>query len=134
MSSPEKLAAVQYEFKRSEEELLGELAQKMWLVGCTMVVFGVLGVVAGVALLAMRGNGAAAIVQGVVSVFVGVWTARASTAFSQIVATQGRDIQHLMDGLQNLLHAYRLQAVMILIGLVLLGVAIVFVFLGSVMR
>jgi hypothetical protein len=56
---------------------------------------------------------------------LGTWTNRAAQAFRQIVTTQGRDIEHLMDAVDNLRKMYGLLSLIVKIYVVIVGVAVV---------
>ena len=91
---------VQYEFTADQNRVIADLAKKMRLVGIVLQVFGVLGTIAG--LLLITRNGVGTLIQGVVSLFLGIWTVRAADAFRRIVTTQGQDISNLMAALDQL--------------------------------
>jgi len=48
------------------------------------------------------------IIQGIVQIIIGFWTNKAASAFKQIVATQGNDIENLMGALRELRKLYTL--------------------------
>src|SRR5262249_29149048 len=51
---------------------------------------------------------------GIVFLAVGIWTRSAGASFVQIVATRGRDINHLMEGFKTLNKMYSLIATALL--------------------
>ena len=56
---------------------------------------------------------------------LGTWTRKAAQAFEDIVRTEGHDIDHLMDALDNLRKLYGLLSLLVKIYVVLVGVAVV---------
>jgi hypothetical protein len=56
---------------------------------------------------------------------LGSWTSRSAQAFGQIVATRGRDINHLMDALNNLRKMYGLLSLVVKVYVVLVGIAVI---------
>jgi hypothetical protein len=46
---------------------------------------------------------------GTFSTLLGIWTQRASTSFKSIVDTQGKDVSHLIEALEDLKKLYSLQ-------------------------
>jgi hypothetical protein len=108
----------QYEFSLAQNATIGNLATKMRFVGLFLILGGILQCVA-----AFAGH-YGGLISGAVNIMVGVWTRNAAGSFQQIVATQGRDITHLMNALGELLKLYRLQYVLLVIALVLLAVVI----------
>jgi hypothetical protein len=115
----------QYEFTNDQNQVIGNLAKKMRLVGIMLEVFGVVGAICGVALI--NRGGIATLIQGVIYVFLGYWVARAAEAFQRIVQTQGQDISHLMEALRQLGKYFGLQYTLIMIGLVLLALFLVMI-------
>jgi hypothetical protein len=127
-----------YEFTPAQNDLIGGLASKMKLVGLVLVIFGVLNLLNAVLVQVMFAQltsdkvpaevkeqfgqlgqrerwiftGYFAIA-GLVLLAVGVWTRSAGGSFQNIVATAGRDIGHLMDGLGSLAKMYSLIATVI---------------------
>jgi hypothetical protein len=119
---------VQYEFTADQNRVIADLAKKMRLVGIVLQVFGVLGTIAG--LLLITRNGVGTLIQGVVSLFLGIWTVRAADAFRRIVTTQGQDISNLMAALEQLGKYFGLKYFFIVLGLVLMAVVLGFVLLA----
>jgi hypothetical protein len=64
-------------------------------------------------------------VSGAVYLAIGLWTRKAAASFSEIVDTEGSDVDHLMGALGQLLKLYRLQYWMIMIILVVAVLAFV---------
>jgi len=44
---------------------------------------------------------------------LGTWTSRSARSFKQIVTTQGQDVSHLMDALENLRKMYGLLSLVV---------------------
>src|SRR5262245_45702231 len=106
----------EYEFTASENAVIEDLASKMRFVGMVGMLLGVLLGGAGIAGVVFNRMTAAAnagnIIQGVLMLFVGVWTRSAASGFRRIVDTQGHDIANLMAALGELRRIYTLQRVL----------------------
>lgn len=111
-----------YEFNNTQNQLIRQLAQKM-RVGYILLALGVLVIVPGI--VNFRLGGFATIIQGIIQLIIGVWTAKAATSFQLIVKTQGNDIENLMTALGELRKLYALQYWIFIIALVLVVVGIV---------
>lgn len=112
-----------YEFNNTQNQLIRQLAQKMRFVGYILSALGVLVIVAGI--VNFRLGGFATIIQGIIQLIIGIWTAKAATSFQLIVKTQGNDIENLMTALGELRKLYALQYWIFIIALVLVVVGIV---------
>ncbi len=112
-----------YEFNNTQNQLIRQLAQKMRFVGYILSALGVLVIVAGI--VNFRLGGFATIIQGIIQLIIGIWTAKAATSFQLIVKTQGNDIENLMNALGELRKLYALQYWIFIIALVLVVVGIV---------
>ena len=112
-----------YEFNNTQNQLIRQLAQKMRFVGYILLALGVLVIVAGI--VNFRLGGFATIIQGIIQLIIGIWTAKAATSFQLIVKTQGNDIENLMTALGELRKLYALQYWIFIIALVLVVVGIV---------
>jgi hypothetical protein len=94
----------QYEFPESENALFRNLAWKMHFVGLFLISIGLLTIAIGGLVLHIG-----PILTGTYSAILGIWTQRASTAFKSIVDTQGKDVTHLLEALEDLRKLYTLQ-------------------------
>ena len=112
-----------YEFNNTQNQLIRQLAQKMRFVGYILLALGVLVIVAGI--VNFRLGGFATIIQGIIQLIIGIWTAKAATSFQLIVKTQGNDIENLMTALAELRKLYALQYWIFIIALVFVVVGIV---------
>lgn len=112
-----------YEFNNTQNQLIRQLSQKMRFVGYILIALGVLVIVAGI--VNFRLGGFATIIQGIIQLIIGIWTAKAATSFQLIVKTQGNDIENLMTALGELRKLYALQYWIFIIALVLVVVGIV---------
>ena len=112
-----------YEFNNTQNQLIRQLAQKMRFVGYILLALGVLVIVAGI--VNFRLGGFATIIQGIIQLIIGIWTAKAATSFQLIVKTQGNDIENLMTALGELRKLYALQYWIFIIALILVVVGIV---------
>ncbi len=94
----------QYEFQESENALFRNLAWKMHFVGMFSISIGLLIIARGGLMFHMG-----PILTGTIAAILGIWTQRASAAFKDIVDTQGKDVTHLLDALEDLRKLYTLQ-------------------------
>ena len=115
-----------YEFDSSQEVVIRDLAGSMQFVGTVSIVVAVVMWLAGIATMFM-GNpaGLAQIVQGVLMVFIGVWTRSSARSFQLVVDTKGSDIPNLMNALGELRRLYSLQKWLMIVMLVLFVLAFV---------
>lgn len=116
----------EYEFNEPQNGVIGELAGAVTFVGTLLLISGVFQVVAGIIALVGGhfGQGGGAIVQGILNIMLGNWTRGAGAAFDNIVKTQGNDIQNLMTALGELKQVYRVQRILIIIGMVIALMAV----------
>jgi hypothetical protein len=109
----------QYEFSEEENILVGSLAKKMKFVGIFGIIFGILEILQGVF------SDKTAIVQGLISIIIGIWTTKASESFQKIVDTQGNDISYLLGALDQLKKLFSLQYWTYLIGAIIIIITII---------
>jgi hypothetical protein len=101
-----------YEFDETQNKTLGDLGRSMQTVGTLMQIFGIIGVVAGVANffrgggISSVGSGLGGLIQSIVLLVFGFWTSRAGTRFGDVVTTRGQDIVLLMGALGDLRKMY----------------------------
>jgi hypothetical protein len=142
-----------YEFTPEQNDLIGDLAKKMRLVGLISVVLGVLNLLSAILLLVfifqdkIPANVVASIPEdarkelpptnylwgfviqgaasGLILLLIGIWTRASAASFQLIVDTTGRDISHLMDALGSLRKMYTLLYTLIVIILILFVVGLV---------
>jgi hypothetical protein len=126
--SASKTGDKQYEFKPAENKIIGQLAFKMQFVGLFLLVMGLIIIAIGVAVVFHAGP----IISGTLACVVGLWTQRASMSFKNVVQTEGRDITHLMDALDDLRKLYTLQYWLLVLGLLLALAGLLAVYLGYV--
>lgn len=112
-----------YEFNNTQNQLIRELSEKMRFVGYFLIGLGVLVTIFGLVLIARGGLGN--IIQGVVQIIIGFWTTKAASAFKQIVATQGNDIENLMGALAELRKLYTLQYWLYIVALIFVALGVV---------
>jgi hypothetical protein len=113
-----------HEFDASQNLVIGDLAGSMSFVGTASIVLAIVMWLIGIATMFL-GNpaGLAQIVQGVLMVFIGVWTRSSARSFQLVVDTKGSDIANLMNALGELRRLYNLQKWMIIVALVLIVLA-----------
>jgi hypothetical protein len=115
----------EYEFNDTENAAITDLASKMRFVGLMGVIFGVLLMLAGIGGCASSNPGGLGnVIQGVLSLMIGLWTRSAADAFKRIVDTQGSDIFNLMSALGELRRIYGLQRTLFIIVIVLFALMI----------
>ncbi len=117
----------QYEFDRSQNELILDLSNKMRFVSYFLIAGGVLSGIIG--LLSLN---VGVIIPAVVDILIGVWTLNAASSFKLIVDTQGNDIVNLMGALGELRKLYRLQYWLLIITLVFLAIALAIVIVAAI--
>ena len=89
-----------YEFDNAQEVVIRDLAGAMQFVGTVSIVLAFLMWLIGIATMFMANPaGLAQIVQGVLMIFVGMWTRSAARSFQLVVDTKGSDIPNLMNAL-----------------------------------
>lgn len=125
------VSSAAFEFNNEQNKLIGDLSLKMRFVGTFLAVIGVLVCVR--TLLVFQPGMAAAFVQGIVFILVGVWSRQAGTSFQVLVDTTGDDIHHLMNALASLKKCYTLQFWLLMISVIALVVlwALVIIGVGS---
>jgi hypothetical protein len=122
----------QYEFTSRQNAVIGPLARDMVWVAVPLQIVGILyaiGVIASV----VKAFGdphyiLQAVLIGLAMLFylaLGTWTSRSARSFKQIVSTEGRDINHLMDALDDLRKMYGLLSVIVKIYVLLVLIAVV---------
>jgi len=118
-----------YEFDGAQEVVIRDLASAIQFVGTVSIVLAALMWLIGIATMFM-GNpaGLAQIVQGVLMIFIGIWTRSASRSFQLVVDTKGSDIPNLMNALGELRRLYNLQKWL----MILMFVLIVLAFVGGI--
>jgi hypothetical protein len=122
----------QYEFTGRQNAVIGPLARDMVWVAVPLLLVGILyGIGVFVSVLQSFHDAhyifQAALI-GLAMLFylaLGTWTKRSARAFQQIVSTQGQDINHLMDALDNLRKMYGLLSLIIKVYVAIAGVAVV---------
>lgn len=135
-----------YEFTKEQDELIGSLAHKMGVVGMLALVVGILNLLSGLMLLVfvfqdrippemieqipeqirgelpptdfLMGLAIQSAASGLIFTLLGVWTRAAAASFRGIVATTGRDVSHLMNGLGALHKMYSLLYTLVVVALI----------------
>ena len=117
----ERQQATEYEFNSDENSIFSTLASAMRFVGTTSIVLAAL-IFLGV-LNADVFTIISAVVQGTLTLVVGIWLRRAAGSIDQIVTTEGGDIANLMSAMTELRKVYRLQRVLIIVAVGLIALA-----------
>ena len=112
-----------YEFTSTQDRLISELSNKMRFVSYVLIVIGALLIFAG--LVSINQGGFGSVIYGIVQLLVGVWTNKAASSFRKIAATQGNDINNLMDALAELRKLYTLQYWLFILALVFIVIGLV---------
>jgi hypothetical protein len=123
-----RLGEIQYEFKATENKIIGQLAWRMHFVGLFLLAMGLLIIAIGVVVVFHAGP----IISGALACVVGLWTQRASMSFKSVVQTEGQDITHLMNALDDLRKLYSLQYWLLILGLVLATAGLLAAIMGYV--
>ena len=131
---------VEYEFSVEQNTVFAELADVIRFVGTMLLLFGGLGVAAGVLKLTSDTETRAIVTgglllgEGVIGAIIGTWLRLTSIYFDEVATTDGADISNLMRALRHLGRVFRLQAYLLGLGLlifvVILGLLVVSVFTG----
>jgi hypothetical protein len=129
----------QYEFSSRQNAVIGPLARDMVWVAIPLLVVGILYGI-GVIVCVMRAFRDPhylfqAVLIGLAMLFylaLGNWTSRSGQAFQQIVATQGQDINHLMEALDSLRKMYGLLSLIVKVYVVILALAVVIGLIAAV--
>jgi len=100
----------------------------MHFVGLFLLAMGLLIIAIGVVVVFHAGP----IISGALACVVGLWTQRASMSFKSVVQTEGQDITHLMDALDDLRKLYSLQYWLLILGLVLATAGLLAAIMGYV--
>jgi hypothetical protein len=117
-----------YEFNDGENKIISELASAMNFIGVVIIVLGVITSIIGLMELGTpnnAGKGIISLLQAVLYTVIGTMTMGVAGHFSQVVKTEGNDINFLMQALDKLRGMYVLQKIVIIITIVLLVVAFV---------
>ncbi|MGB3508939.1 MAG: hypothetical protein WBA93_06805 [Microcoleaceae cyanobacterium] len=117
----------QYEFDRSQNELILDLSNKMRFVGYFLISVGILGIISGIIALFSSSPSLSInnFINGIVNMIFGVWINKAASSFKQIVDTQGNDIVNLMGALGELRKLFGLIYWLLIIALVFIVIGIV---------
>jgi general stress protein CsbA len=112
-----------YEFNRTQNELIYDLAQKMRFVSYFLITLGVLLIIGG--LISVKSGVISGVINGTVQVLIGFWTHKAATSFQLIADTKGHDLENLLGGLGELRKLYTLEYWLIFIASVFMTLSIV---------
>lgn len=112
-----------YEFNRTQNQLIWDLAQKMRFVSYFLITLGVLLIIG--ALISGNTGFLSGIINGTVQILIGIWTHKAAASFQMIANSQNHDIENLLGGLGELRKLYTLEYWLIFIAVVLMTLSIV---------
>jgi hypothetical protein len=113
-------AATNYEFEGRDNQLIGQLGERMSWVGLFSILIGALCLLGGVSSLNLG-----SLLAGFAFVALGSWMRDAGYGFERVTSTQGSDIHYLMRALSNLNKIFGLLATLILIVCVIFAVGMV---------
>lgn len=109
----------QYEFRESENAVVGHLGSKMSFVGLFMLGIGLCFVVSAIIHWQRREEIEVGLLFLTLLFMVfGIWTHRAGREFHKVASTEGSDVGHLMLALTNLLRLYSLVYLIFFIALI----------------
>lgn len=120
-----------YEFSDGQNSILKKLSGKMKAVGIILFVIAGLSGLQLLQALAESGNILVPAGMAVIYLLMGLWTWKAGKAYSEIVTTEGSDINHLINAQASLLNLYNLQFWLLIVAVVLSVVAGLLVGLSS---
>ncbi len=125
-SGPRTPGDAGYDFPEDDKEKFRALAASMSFVGVCLMLFGVLAAVFSLAALyagfVSAGIGLAC--AAAVCILVAWWTVSAGRSLSALVATRGRDFEHLMAAVAQLRHLFAFARVAVVVcAVVISGVA-----------
>jgi hypothetical protein len=125
-----------YEFSPAQNLTIQVLAQRMKFMGILYMFFGGLMVIWGVILILLKApvQSIVAFAEVALFVFMGLWNYKGADSFQMIVQTEGSDVSHLMNALEDLRKIYNLQYWLMIVVLVLVALAIVAGVLVSMAR
>jgi hypothetical protein len=124
-----------YEFNTEQNRLMGTLGNCMAWMGIFLIVVGALGALIGIwQLIHGRASAPIVLIQATLQLMMGFWTRAAAVQFTQVAATTGADIQHLMGALGELRRIYSLQKIVIIMALALMAGAVVIALLAAPAR
>ena len=108
----------------------------MKFMGILYMFFGGLMVIWGVILILLKApvQSIVAFAEVALFVFMGLWNYKGADSFQMIVQTEGSDVSHLMNALEDLRKIYNLQYWLMIVVLVLVALAIVAGVLVSMAR
>lgn len=123
----------EYEFNESQNRILQHLANEMRWVALGLTLLGVVYLVHTANLIqsAMKlpSLWLPTAMLGIVATllfFIGTWTSKASASLKQVVSSQGSDIQHLMQAMDNLRKKYSIFGLVIKLYLGFVVLALIF--------
>ncbi len=115
-----------YEFNDYENQIIGRTAGRARTWGIISIVIGALNTLIGFLFFLSPGL-LVNLVSGIISIIIGAVFLGVGGSLSNVVNTQGNDIEHMMQAMQKLSSAFMIQIVTTIIGAVLGLIAIVLV-------
>jgi hypothetical protein len=112
-----------YEFNENENGVLQSLSSRVKIWGIIAIAIGALYTLGG-CFFFVRPALISYLFTGIVQIVIGATFVGAGSSLSKVVATQGSDIAHLMEGAKKLSRAFTIQIVMAIIGFVLVCLAV----------
>lgn len=112
-----------YEFNRTQNQLVWDLAQKMRFVSYFLITLGVLLIIGG--LISVNAGFVSGIINGTVQIVIGVWTHKVAASFQVIANSQSHNTENLLGGLEELRKLYTLEYWLIFIAAVFMTLSIV---------
>lgn len=106
-----------YEFGPREDAVIGRTARWVTWWGWIAIAAGILMIVGG--LMSLHTGGVAQLIMGGVYILIGVFFRAAGKALGRVVETSGDDVAHLMEALGSLTSAFKVQVILVVVGVVL---------------
>lgn len=124
--APPAASSGEYEFSDAHKDKLQSLAASLSFVGVSTMLFGVMAALFAVGALyaGYAANGGALLASSVVFVAMAWWTVSAGRSLSSMVTTRGRDVERLMQTVEQLRRLFGFTRVSIIVAAVgLVGIA-----------
>ncbi len=112
-----------YEFNETENGVLQALGSRVKIWGVIAIIVGALYTLGG-CFFFVRPALISYLVTGIVQIVIGATFFGAGGSLTKVVATQGNDVAHLMEGAKKLSRAFTIQIVMAVIGFLLVCLAV----------
>lgn len=116
---PSPAPGAPYEFAPAENAVIGRTARWVTWWGWIAVAAGIILIVGG--LTTWGEGGLAQVLLGGIYILIGVYFRSAGRSLARVVDTTGRDLSHLMEALDRLTAAFRVQVILV-VAMVLMAI------------